>query len=140
MVLVAIMVRTPKRLKSERFCSDFRQKFMSEIQTNGPNEWSKLNDFCSVLYISVIIKSLNRTIEQTERLKSERLGMGDHFVRILTLSEIQTFGFRHSTVDYRNIQNILQVRWQKFVSRSTLTFVLCFQFKNNYFANKRATA
>ena len=34
---VAIMVRTPKCLKSERCCSDFRRKFVSEIRTNGPN-------------------------------------------------------------------------------------------------------
>ena len=29
---------------------------------------------------------------------SERLGMGDHFVRLLALFKFRTLGFRHSTV------------------------------------------
>ena len=37
-------------------------------------------------------------IERTERPKSKRLGMGDHFVLILALSEIRMVGFQHSTV------------------------------------------
>ena len=32
---VAIKVRTQKRLKSEQICSDFRQKFLSEIGTKS---------------------------------------------------------------------------------------------------------
>ena len=71
------MVRTPKRLKSKRFYLGVRQKFVSEIQTNGPNRTIFVR-----FYTKVYLKA------QTKRI--ERLGMGEHFVRISALSGRQS--------------------------------------------------